>query len=120
VRSPFRIRSQVRDLDNDQTRIERIRAVLKAVQEDYNREAEGLSTRIQSAQDTAAFLSGSEGPNFGTESRHSERLAEAERNLVRGFERLKEIETIAERLRSLEDQLPSAGDLYPQTTRTTA
>ena len=120
MRSPFRIRSQVRDEDNDQTRIERIRAALKAVQDDYDREAAGLSARIQSAQDTAAFLAGSEGPNFGTESRHSERLAEAERSLVRGFERLKEIETITERLRSIEDQLAAAGELYPATTRATA
>ncbi len=120
MRSPFRIRSQARDQDNDQTRIERIRAALNAVQGDYAREAAGLSARIESAQDTAAFLAGSEGPNFGAESRHRERLAEAERNLVRGFERLKEIEAITERLRSLEDQLPSPGDPYSQTTRTTA
>lgn len=120
MRSPFRIRSQVRDQDNDQTRIERIRAVLKAVQGDYAREAAGLAARIESAQSTAAFLAGSEGPNFGADSPHSERLAEAERDLVRGFERLKEIETITERLRSLEDQLTAAGEPYADTTRATA
>ena len=39
---------------------------------------------------------------------------------VRGFERLKEIDTITERLRSLEDQLPSPAELYSDTARTTA
>jgi len=120
VRSPFRIRSQSRDLDNDHTRIERIRAVLKTVQDDYARETTGLMARIESAQNTAAFRAGSEGPNFGAESKQAQRLAEAERNLVRGFERLKEIDTITERLRSLEDQLPAANELYPETTRPTA
>lgn len=120
MRSPFRIRSQSRDVDNDLARIERIRAELKAVQADYARETTGLMARIESAQNTAAFLAGSEGPNFGADSKHAQRLAEAERNLVRGFERLKEIDTITERLRSLEDQLPSPAELYSDTARTTA
>jgi hypothetical protein len=101
----FRIRSNERDKNVDRVRIEKIRGVIEAVCKEYAKESEGLRARLDGAQQTIAFLIGSDRPNFGTDSPHSERLSTAERNIVLGQARLGQIEKTVGRLRGLEARL---------------
>jgi hypothetical protein len=102
----FRLRSLMRDENADVRRLSSIERSLSVAIAEAESEKEGLRRRLDSARDRASALLGNETSDYLDREPQSERLLlEAERNLVAGEKRIRQITAHVEHLGKVLDLL---------------
>jgi hypothetical protein len=102
----FRIRSSARDETTDALRLSSIEQSISIAIAEAESEKEGLRRRIENARVRASTLLGNE--TFGCQDREPQKeelLLEAERNLISGEKRIRQLEAHMEHLRKVIDLL---------------